>query len=83
MSHTPRLSRPLYEALPWIYVLCGLGALVGSYFNPSALLSVALGVPGLLGVVGGMVLMLRRRDFRRMRADYLNTDTSVIPEEKP
>jgi len=22
-----RLARPLYEALPWIYLLCGLAAL--------------------------------------------------------
>jgi len=83
MSRTPRLSRPLYEALPWIYLLCGLGALVSSYFHPSPVLSVLLGLPGLVGVVGGIVLVLRRRDFRRMRADYLNSDTSVLPEEKP
>ena len=82
MSRALRLSRPVYEALPWIYVLSGLAALVASYFSTSRLVSLILGLPGLLAVVGGIVVMLRRKDFRRMRAEYVDTDSSVIPREE-
>jgi hypothetical protein len=80
MSDPPRLSRPLYEALPWLYILSGVAALAMSYFAPSSLMSLALGLPGLIATVGGIVLVLRRRDFRRMRADYGNTHGSVLPK---
>jgi membrane associated rhomboid family serine protease len=65
-----RLSRPLYEGLPWAYVACGVAALVGSYFLSPGLLSVLLGVLGLIGLLGGTVILLRRRDYREMRANY-------------
>jgi hypothetical protein len=74
MSPGPRLSKPLYEGLPWLYILCGGLALVASYFARSALASGALGVPGLVALVGGIVVLLRRRDYRRMRARYSRPD---------
>jgi nitrate reductase gamma subunit len=70
MSTDRRLSRPVYEALPWIYVVCGLGALAASYLQPSHAMSFVIGIPGLVAVVGGIAVMLRRRDFRKMRASY-------------
>lgn len=80
MSDARRLSRPVYEALPWLYILSGLGGLAASYFAESGLMSLALGLPGLVATIGGIVLVLRRRDFRKMRADYLNTNASVLPK---
>ncbi len=68
-----RLSRPLYEALPWLYILCGLAALVASYLTRSHLMSFVLGLPGLVATVGGLVVLLRRREFRRLRATYGET----------
>ena len=65
-----RLSRPVYEGLPWAYVLGGLAALVGSYFQTSSGLSVLLGLPGLLALLAGVVVLLRRRGYRRLRAQY-------------
>ena len=76
------LSRPLYEALPWIYILCGLAALAGSYFHPHDGISLALGLPGLAGVLFGVVVALRRRDYRQMKANnYLNSDSSELPKK--
>lgn len=82
MSREQRLSRPIYEALPWLYMACGLAALAASYFNASHLMSFVLGIPGLIATLGGIVVLLRRRDFRRMRATYGNTDQSVLRKDE-
>ena len=75
-----RLSRPVYEALPWLYILSGLAALVASYLTASHVMSFVLGLPGLVAMLGGIVVVLRRREFRRMRATYGNRDSSVLPK---
>jgi hypothetical protein len=74
-----RLARPLYEGLPWLYVLCGVLALGASYRELSAGLSFLIGLPGLAALVGGMVLILRRRNYRRMRASYARPDALAEP----
>jgi hypothetical protein len=65
-----RLSRPVYEGLPWVYLLGGLLALIASYFQTSSTLSVVLGLPGFLALMAGAVVLLRRRGYRRLRAQY-------------
>ncbi len=65
-----KLSRPVYEGLPWVYLLGGLLALIASYFQTSSTLSMVLGLPGFLGLMAGAVVLLRRRGYRRLRAEY-------------
>lgn len=64
------LPEPLYESLPYLYVICGaliLGASVyigiGSAGAPYYLLI------GLLSIVGGVVIYLRRMSARQKKSD--------------
>ena len=72
---SPHFSRPVYEGLPWVYIMLGLGALIASYLLATrGALSLIVGVLGLACVVGGFVLLLRRRDYRALRSRYANPD---------
>ena len=73
--HAPHFSRPVYEGLPWLYIICGLTALLGSYqLAPHGVLSLVVGLPGLVSVIAGIVVLLRRRDYRALRARYAEPD---------
>jgi len=72
-----RLARPVYESLPWVYVALGLAGLAGSYLSTSKALSVTVGSLGFLGVLAGIVVLLRRRDYRQLRSEYGKPDTSL------
>ena len=75
MPQHRRFSRPIYEGLPWFYISCGIAALVASYLLAArGGLSLVVGVAGLLAVLFGMVVLLRRRDYRQLRSEYANPD---------
>jgi len=65
-----RIANPLYESLPAFYVLLGGLLLFGSYRLHSGALSMLLLIAGVLGVIGGVAVWLRRRDFRAANAEY-------------
>jgi len=71
------LSRPVYEGLPWIYILCGLAMLLASYLHRESGWSVVVGILGIGAVIGGIVLLLRRRDFRELRSQYEDSNSSL------
>jgi hypothetical protein len=79
-----RFSRPVYEGLPWFYLVCGIAALIASYLLTSRILSLIAGVVGLTGLLGGSVILLRRRDYRELRSQYANPDSlsASAPPEK-
>ncbi|MBV9343582.1 MAG: hypothetical protein JO341_02965 [Gammaproteobacteria bacterium] len=67
----PQFSRPVYEGLPWLYIICGLLALALSYaLALHRWTSLLIGLLGLLALLAGVVVLLRRRDFRALRAQY-------------
>jgi nitrate reductase gamma subunit len=73
---SPHFSRPVYEGLPWIYIMLGVGALLASYLLAArGTASLLIGLLGLICVVGGFVLLLRRRDYRALRSQYGNPDS--------
>ena len=75
------LSRPLYEGLPFIYILCGAASLVASYLQESFVISLILGALGVVCVVGGIAVLLRRRDYRAMRENYGESEISPTRED--
>ncbi len=69
------LSRPMYEGLPWLYIAGGLAALGGSYLLGDARASgLIAGLAGLAALLGGVVVLLRRRDYRQLRSQYGQPD---------
>lgn len=69
-----QLSKPVYESLPWLYELGGGLLIAASHQLHSGVLSVLLLLAGLLGVVAGAAIWLRRRDFRATHAEYWSHD---------
>jgi hypothetical protein len=65
-----RIARPLYESLPYAYIAIGAAAVGASFAWRGAQWSWILAAFGLAAVVGGLVLALRRRDYRIQRRHY-------------
>ncbi|MBX3702452.1 MAG: hypothetical protein KF822_01615 [Steroidobacteraceae bacterium] len=65
-----RISRAIYESLPWVYMLLGIAAIATSYLWREPLWAEALAVCGLVAIVLGLMLALRRRDYRIQQRRY-------------
>ena len=76
-------SRPVYQGLPWFYISFGIAALIASYLLAArGGLSLLVGLLGLLTLLGGFVVLLRRRDYRQLRSEYPNPG-SLSGEDRP
>lgn len=65
-----RLPRPVYEALPWLYLAVGALTLILWWFSPPAWWVSLLATVGIIAGVGGLTLVLRRRDYRDQQRRY-------------
>jgi hypothetical protein len=65
-----RLANPVYESLPLVYLLAGALLCFASYRLHSGVLSVLLLIAGTLGMIAGVAVWLRRRDFRAADPQY-------------
>jgi uncharacterized membrane protein YfcA len=66
-----RMPEPVYESLPWLYVLGGIVAMAVGFHLHSGLTSTVLSLPGLLLLLAGAVIWLRRRNYRAIDREYL------------
>lgn len=79
-----QLSRPVYEGLPWFYMAFGLIALIASYLLAAhGILSFLAGLVGLIVLVYGIVVLLRRRDYRALRSEYGQPDSLSDKDSPP
>jgi membrane protein YdbS with pleckstrin-like domain len=65
-----RLSRSVYEALPYAYMLLGVAAFAVSFVWRGEVWSDLVAGFGLIVLVAGLVLVLRRRDYRIQKRRY-------------
>ena len=65
-----RLARPIYESLPFIYVVIGALAIFLFYVNPLGFGGKAAFVIGLLALTAALTLFLRRKDYRALSREY-------------
>ncbi len=63
------LPRRLYESLPYVYMVAGLGALVLAFVRQRGPHGVLMLFGGLALTVG-LVLWMRRREYRDNQAEY-------------
>ncbi len=58
------ISKPFYESMRFLYILAGISLLIGSlYLNYWFWPTICL-VSGFICLIFGLLIMLRRRDFR-------------------
>ena len=64
------IARPLYELIPYLYMLVGLLMLGAAWLIDMQTLPGILLLLGSLSLLAGIVLWLRRKDYRTTQAEY-------------
>jgi hypothetical protein len=64
------LARPIYEILPYLYMCAGAAMLAAAWLVRVETLPSVLMVVGSLSLMAGLVLWLRRRDYRSRQSEY-------------
>jgi formate hydrogenlyase subunit 3/multisubunit Na+/H+ antiporter MnhD subunit len=64
------LAKPVYESMPYAYAGTGIVLMLLSYFDGRGFWSNFVAFVGLLAVIGGAVIFLKRRDYRQCRTHY-------------
>jgi hypothetical protein len=65
-----RLSRPVYESLPYVYMAIGGLAIFVFYLDSEGLRGVVAFVIGLVAETAALMLLLRRQDYRALSREY-------------
>jgi hypothetical protein len=58
------ISKPFYEALPYLYLLAGLALLTASLYLDIWYWPTICLLAGIVCLIFGLMILLRRRDFR-------------------
>lgn len=73
-----RLSRPLYETLPLIYLAIAALAVLIAYLDPVGVRSVIALVIAAAAAVAALTIFLHRQDSRALSREY-NGETIELP----
>ena len=69
-NRTIKLSKPLYEAMPYLYLAMGGLGIVGAWLLAGKFWSDLSLVLGITALIGGAVVLLRRREYRVTKSRY-------------
>jgi predicted MFS family arabinose efflux permease len=73
------VSKPIYESLPYFYLAAGIISLLASmYLNHWHWPTICF-VMGIATLVGGLVLLLKRRDYRQQDHRFGRTRDARSP----
>jgi hypothetical protein len=64
------LTKPFYELVPYLYLVLGVGFLLASLYLDYWHWPVICLVAGIVCLILGLVIFLRRRDFRKAGTNY-------------
>lgn len=64
------LARPIYELMPYLYMIVGAALLAGSWFVRTSPWPVVMVIVGMAALIGGLMVWLRRRDYRDTQSEY-------------
>ena len=66
------LPKPLYESIPFHFLILGVAAIVAAFYVDSGFWPEIFAVAGIVLLVLGVVLLLRRKGYRssRSRLDF-------------
>jgi len=64
------IARPLYELIPYLYMIVGMLLLGAAWLLNVSMLPGIFLLLGSLSLMAGIVLWLRRKDYRTTQAEY-------------
>jgi hypothetical protein len=65
-----RLSRPIYESLPLVYMVIGAVGISLFYLDPPGIGGKLAFLIGMCAEIAALTLFLRRMDYRALRREY-------------
>jgi hypothetical protein len=65
-----RLTRPVYESLPYVYMAIGALAIFLCYLDPEGPRAVVAFVIGIIVEIAALTVLLRRQDYRALSREY-------------
>ena len=68
----------MYEGLPWLYLSGGACALIAGYRLRNGPVATGVSLSGLVAMVVGVTVWLRRRDSRARNAAYRGQDPPTL-----
>jgi hypothetical protein len=73
-----RLSRPVYESLPYLYMAIGGLAIFLFYLDPGGSLAAVAFAIGVGVEIAALTVLLRRKDYRALSREY-SGETIELP----
>ena len=65
-----RLTPPVYESLPYVYMAIGALAIFLCYLDPDGPRAVVAFLIGIIAETAALTVLLRRQDYRELSREY-------------